>query len=590
MSANGGGGGGFALAGAGAFALLVGLVVLEKSWDARAARAEEFLPRPKTFVRDFTVSEDTFDVAHPSIKAGFVKGLRDRDWALLMKGLTPDFRAKFPAPDSGVAVPDRTVAIRQYGGEALPEFDREGFVGVLRSHVESWAAVERTTWRPFEFLLDPGMKAAYASVHFQVAGRKVDGTRADLSGTVRAGFVTADGKEWKLRRLEWVEGARLDATAAPWADITDETGLHFNESAESARIRAEAIDGRAVSDSGSLVVADVNRDGFWDVLASGERSETVLFLNDGQGGFVRGEAPMGHAAGLGVTHVFVDLDNDGVEEWVGGDLTGYVDGRVRAPVWRMRDGAWEAVPGAIEAPCPPGLRDVKVEGIVPCDVDGNGFLDLFFCCYGHRDSKADRFNRLDARDGAHNYLWMNHGGMRFTEESDARGITGTQYTYVAKFWDFDFDGDPDLFEGNDYGPNHLYENDGKGRFRDRADHVFNADSNYTMGVTVADWDNTGTWSMYISNMYSHAGNRIMPLATGINEEMRRLSLVLARGNQMYEYDRASKAWRETAVERRVSWADWSWASLFFDLENDGDRDLFVSDGYTTNRDPKAPDW
>ena len=111
-----------------------------------------------------------------------------------------------------------------------------------------------------------------------------------------------------------------------------------------------------------------------------------------------------------------------------------------------------------------------------------------------------------------------------------------------------------------------------------------------MGVTVADWDNTGTWSMYISNMYSHAGNRIMPLATGIYDEMRRLSLVLARGNQMYEYDRASKSWRETAVDRRVNWADWSWACLFFDMENDGDRDLFVSDGYTTNRDAKSPDY
>jgi hypothetical protein len=111
-----------------------------------------------------------------------------------------------------------------------------------------------------------------------------------------------------------------------------------------------------------------------------------------------------------------------------------------------------------------------------------------------------------------------------------------------------------------------------------------------MGVTIADWDNSGRWSMYISNMYSHAGNRIVPLAAALGDDYRQIALVLARGNQLYERDAESGAWKETAVERGVNWADWAWACLFFDPDNDGDKDLFVANGYTSHEDRQAPDF
>ena len=129
-----------------------------------------------------------------------------------------------------------------------------------------------------------------------------------------------------------------------------------------------------------------------------------------------------------------------------------------------------------------------------------------------------------------------------------------------------------------------------GRAFPSVDGIFDAGSNYTMGVAIADWDNTGTWSMYISNMYSHAGNRIVPLVKGISPEMKDLATMLAQGNQFYEADASLKSWKEDAQERGVNWADWAWACLFFDIDNDGDRDIFVTNGFTSNADKNAPDY
>jgi hypothetical protein len=257
-------------------------------------------------------------------------------------------------------------------------------------------------------------------------------------------------------------------------------------------------------------------------------------------------------------------------------------------VYVRRGDGWEARPQALEVVVGRSVRGIQVQSIEPVDIDADGDLDLFFCNYSNTDSNGPNFNRIASYDGQDNWLFVNQGGLKFTEESDSRGITGTQFTYVAKAWDFDADGDTDLFEGNDYGPNHLWENDGRGRFRRAAEHLFAADSNYTMGVSIADWDNTGDWSMNISNMYSHAGNRILPLAEGLGPEMKRLGLILAQGNQFYE--RRGGVWTETGIARGVNWADWAWACLFFDAENDGDKDLFVANGYTTHEDAKAPDY
>lgn len=564
----------------------VGLAVLLR----RAGPAEqgEFVRRPAAPIMDITKSEDAYDVVNPSIKGTFVKGMKGRDWGMVSAALAPDFRARWPRPADGRDVPDGALVLREYAAGPWAETDGAAFVAVLKSHVDAWAAFERTTWRPFEFLMDAGGREAFASVHFQAAGVRPDGTRVDLSGIVRAGMVSGDGKAWKLRRLEWVDGWRAEGRRPPWRDVTEACGLVLPGGEESRRVRAQIINERGIGTLGGLSVCDWNGDGFPDVVATRGREEMTMFLNDGRGGFTLVEPPVKAPHEVGNTPLLVDLDNDGTEEMVTGAVLSYEGQAAALGIHVRRGGGWEQSPEKLKAKVVPGVRGVSVQGIVPADVDGDGDLDLFFCNYSNIESDQLRINRVISSDGMDNWLFINQGGLRFTEESDERGIFGTNLSYVAKAWDFDADGDLDILECNDFGPNHLWVNDGKGRFRDAKEHIFNADSNYSMGISIADWDNTGDWSVYISNMYSHAGNRIVPLARDISPEMRRLGMVLAQGNQMYE--RRGGVWTETSVARGVNWADWAWTCAFFDADNDMDRDIFVANGYTTNTDSSAPDF
>ncbi|MBI2919524.1 MAG: VCBS repeat-containing protein [Planctomycetes bacterium] len=549
-----------------------------------------FLQRPAEYVIEIKEVEDLVEVAGPSVKKTFMKGLKERNWDLAASGLADDFQGRFPAPADGTAVPDDGLTLREYKGSGPATLDKPGFLSVLKSHLEGLSVVERTTWRMFEFLLATDRKSVFASVHFQVAGRKPDGGRADLAGTVEAVLVSDDLKTWKIRDLGWVEGWRAESSFEAFADITDLAGFHLNESEERRKVMQGMLNDRMDSTRGCLTVADFDRDGFPDVLASVAHNESIFFMNDGKGGFVQAPPPVTSPNESGYFWLYADLDGDGVEELVSSQVLSYEGGKAHGAVYRRSAGGWQLVPDALVWDVPPTERDHSVQWIVPEDVDRDGRLDLFFCVYGDRNSKGPRHNFIAAYDGSRNFLFMNKGALKFSEEAAARGLTSTQYTYVAQWFDFDGDGDVDLWEGNDYGPNPLWLNDGAGHFAQAKDSILSADSNYTMGVTVADWDNTGAWSMYISNMYSHAGNRIVPLVKGLNPEIRKVALVLAQGNQFYERDPKTNAWRETSVARGVNWGDWAWSSLFWDPDNDGDRDLFVANGFTSHANKDALDY
>ena len=526
-----------------------------------------------------------------SLESSFLQGLLHLDWQLVARGVSKEFRGRFPHPNQGRPNQDAALRILQYDPDKLAPLDHQAFMDTLHAHVKPWTTVERASWRAFEFVLEPNLKRAFAKVHFQLGGPGSRGERSVVDATIEVQVIETSPRHWEIRRLDFIEGRRIENPRPPFRDITDEVGFHFNQSEANKELRQAVVDTKTNMSYFGLSVVDWNRDGFRDILATESLNQSVLFLNDGKGGFVRGELPFQDSNLCPSQFLFLDLDGDGLEELVGNRVHTYRGEKAWIGIHTRRNGKWIFLPRALEFENPPEIRRTDMQCITAGDLDGDGFIDLFLGGYENSQSRdPQRWNLVAAYDGDDNLLFINHGNLRFSEESDSRGIQGTQYTFCAQFFDFDGDGDVDLFEGNDYGPNVIWDNLGDGTFEALPNHPLARDSNYTMGVTVGDWDNTGNWSVYISNMYSHAGQRVTRLTESLNEEMHERVRFLTQGNQMFTWNRDNGQWEDQAVTLGVNRADWAWACVFYDLDNDGDKEIFVANGNTSYRDREAPDY
>jgi len=567
-------------------AALTGVV----SSSCRRSEPELAVPQERP-ITDLVRSEEIADAVGRAIKGTLIKGLRDRDRALIRSGLADDFRGLIPEPQDGWTRQGQVSVWRmpERGGSGLLAADP--FAARLEKLLADFASVERASWRAFRSIAEErgGVEQRVdQAVHFAMAGVRRDGRRVQVHGTAQAEIVLAKDK-WRLRRLEFDAASWIESALPPFADLARISGLDFNPSEQNRKIVQTLIDDRALLTSGGLTALDFDRNGFPDLLATYWDRETVLFMNDGVGGFRPTRLPLiDRPEKVSKFYLWLDLDDDGREELVGTQVLQYGPHGASLGLYTWRKGRMTRVDGALTFEIPPWMRRISFEGITACDVNHDDRIDLVFIGYDHQDS-VQRARLIDnAKDGMRNLLFINQGGLRFAEEGMQRGLTASQYSFVADCHDFDSDGDPDLFVGNDYGRNNYFENLGDGRFREDTDHPFHTGASFSMGVSLADFDNSGRFALSVSNMYSHAGNRIIPLAEGLTPQRKRSLLLLASGNSLYETE--GGRWKDNGLARGLDEAGWAWGNMFFDFDNDGDKDLYVVNGYTTNSDEEKPDY
>ena len=181
--------------------------------------------------------------------------------------------------------------------------------------------------------------------------------------------------------------------------------------------------------------------------------------------------------------------------------------------------------------------------------------------------------------------------MKFEDRSESVGLDSkTRKTYLGHFFDYDQDSHLDLLVVNDFAANQMFKGQGDGHFKEISYPPF-TDSGFSMGVSVVDYDADGDFDVYVSNMYSYAGNRVLAVTDSLDQQKRDVLLAMARGNTLYKRDGLS--YREKAVDEGINNAQWAWGHQFFDYDNDGDLDLHVVNGLSSNPhedSKKVPDF
>jgi hypothetical protein len=233
------------------------------------------------------------------------------------------------------------------------------------------------------------------------------------------------------------------------------------------------------------------------------------------------------------------------------------------------------------------------------DYDSDGDLDLYVCDYGNLwGGFGDLDERFpipyhDANNGGANALYRNDGSWRFTNVTKEVGLdqNNRRWSLSCAWEDFDNDGDIDLYVANDFGRNNLYRNDngpkpGSRTFTDIAPQAGVEDISPGMSVTWGDVNRDGWMDLYVSNMFSGAGNRItfqdqfMPGAdTATKGHYQRF----ARGNALF-LNQGDGTFRDGSEEGGVTVGRWAWASRLADFNNDGLEDIAVANGFLTQED------
>lgn len=197
----------------------------------------------------------------------------------------------------------------------------------------------------------------------------------------------------------------------------------------------------------------------------------------------------------------------------------------------------------------------------------------------------------DANNGCPNVLWRNKGDWNFEDVTErvGLGVNNRRFSFAAGWEDFDNDGDLDLYVANDYGRNNFYRNEGtesSPQFRDVAAALGVEDTSAGMSTSWGDVNRDGWMDLYISNMFSSAGNRITfqeqfkpGTASTVRDDYRRM----ARGNTLFQAD-GKGGFEDVSESAAVTMGRWAWGSQFVDLNNDGWEDLLVANGFITTED------
>ena len=221
------------------------------------------------------------------------------------------------------------------------------------------------------------------------------------------------------------------------------------------------------------------------------------------------------------------------------------------------------------------------------DYDNDGDLDLYILnnSYQPIGSFNLRKNERDKRDKLGGDKLLRNDGDRFTDVSAEAGIYGSAIGFGlgVSVGDINGDGWMDIFISNDFFErDYLYINNQDGTFSEQLTDWIKSISISSMGADLADIDNDGDIDLFVTEMLPGDDDRLKTVTTF--EDWNRYQYNL-QNNYYHQFTRnilqrnnGDGSFSEVGRLAGVEATDWSWGALFFDMDNDGWKDVFVANG------------
>jgi hypothetical protein len=398
-----------------------------------------------------------------------------------------------------------------------------------------------------------------------------------------------------------IRSDRPSAPSAPgFCDIAPEAGFDF-KMAFLPKEQGENFKVNLYDHGCGVLVADYDGDGRDDIFFLNQLGANGLFRNLADWRFSNTTSQQSALAlddRICVGGAFADFDNDGDQ-----DL--YVTStRGGNKMFENVAGRFEDI---TEQAGVAGVAHSQTAAFFDCDNDGD--LDLFitntakwtsdvYHDEGYYEGPAYLRQFAELEEPESNVLFRNNGDKTFTDVTTLAGLKGQGWSGDVSIFDYDEDGDLDLFVTNMFGRSQLYANDGDGRFTDVTRQTLRRTSYGAIGSKAFDFNNDGRLDLFIADMHSD-------MWTPYDDD----SLVVPSKKYSYRYGRQPELdlkWLKEEWQLGIDYSSvlfgntllrndgggrftevseaagmetfWPWGVAVGDFDNDGKEDVYLPSG------------